>query len=115
MERLLTTYRVFALIVSVFVIFVVGGWILKMLVDEGSGLYSFGELTASISPVHGLFYMILLVVTAMLSRRAGWPVGFTIATMLLATIPFVSFLAEHRATERTREAMAAEQAALASE
>lgn len=101
--KTLAAYRVLALVVSFFVIAVVGGWIIKMVVPEGTTWHDIGEFTASISPIHGVFYMVLLVITAVLSRQAGWTVGFTVATMVLATIPFVSFWAEHRATQHTRE------------
>ena len=100
--KTLAAYRVLALVVSFFVIAVVGGWIIKMVSTEGSTWHDLGEFTASISPIHGVFYMVLLVITAVLSRQAGWSVGFTVATMVLATIPFVSFWAEHRATRDGR-------------
>ncbi|MFC6149999.1 MULTISPECIES: DUF3817 domain-containing protein [Mumia] len=102
MPKTLTAYRILALVVSFFVIAVVGGWIIKMIATEGTSLYDLGEFTASISPIHGVFYMVLLVITAILSRQAGWTVGFTLTTMILATIPFVSFWAEHRATQHTK-------------
>ncbi|MFD1824278.1 MULTISPECIES: DUF3817 domain-containing protein [Mumia] len=102
MPKTLAAYRVLALVVSFFVIAVVGGWIIKMVTSGGTTLHDIGEFTASISPIHGVFYMVLLVITAILSRQAGWSVGFTVATMVLATIPFVSFWAERRATLHTR-------------
>ncbi|MBW9207703.1 DUF3817 domain-containing protein [Mumia sp. zg.B53] len=110
MPKTLAAYRVLALVVSFFVIAVVGGWIIKMVSAEGSTWHDIGEFTASISPIHGVFYMVLLVITAVLSRQAGWSVGFTVTTMVLATIPFVSFWAEHRATRHTKELWASYEA-----
>jgi len=51
---------------------------------------------------HGWLYMIFLVMAFLLSRRAGWPIGFTLVTLVCGTIPLLSFWAEHRATKRVR-------------
>jgi uncharacterized membrane protein len=42
--------------------------------------------------------MLLLVLIAMLHARERWQPWFTISTMLLATIPLVTFWAERRTT-----------------
>jgi integral membrane protein len=46
--------------------------------------------------------MVFLVMAALLARQARWSIGFTVATLLLGTVPFASFYAERRATARTR-------------
>lgn len=97
-----------AFVVGFFLFPVVGGWVMTLLTGPDSVWQDIGEWTAAISPVHGVLYMVLLVATALLSREAGWSVGFTITTMLLATVPVVSFYAEHRATRHTRELMTRE-------
>jgi integral membrane protein len=60
-------------------------------------------LVAVVSPIHGFMYMVYVVLTFDLGRRAGWPVTRTVPLMLAGTIPFVSFYAERRATEWVRE------------
>ncbi|MBA2639964.1 MAG: DUF3817 domain-containing protein [Nocardioidaceae bacterium] len=102
MRAALLRYQIAAWVVGVFAVFVVGGWVGKLVTDVDSPWQDFGEQTAAISPVHGFLYMVLLVFIAMLSRRAGWSLGFTLATMLLGTVPVLSFYAERRATARTR-------------
>lgn len=97
----LRAYQVTAWVVGVFAVFVVGGWIGKLVTGAGSVWQDIGETTAAVSPVHGLLYMLLLVLIAVLARRSDWPLGFTLTTMLLGTIPVVSFYAERRATART--------------
>ena len=56
------------------------------------------NLIFTIDQVHGLLFMVLLVLIAMLHSRHHWKPGFTISTMLLATIPLVTFWAERRTT-----------------
>ena len=107
MSAALLRYQVTAWIVGIFAVFVVGGWIGKLLTDADSPWQTFGDYTAAVSPVHGFLYMLLLIFIAVLSRRAGWSLGFTVTTMLLGTVPVVSFYAERRATARTHELMAA--------
>ncbi len=46
--------------------------------------------------------MIFLVTAFLLSRKARWPIGFTVVTLACGTIPLLSFWAEHRATARVR-------------
>ena len=53
-----------------------------------------------IDQVHGFLYMALLILIFLLTRRYQWSIGFMLATMLLATIPLVSFYAERRASKR---------------
>jgi integral membrane protein len=96
-----------AYVVGIFAVFVVGGWIGKLMTEADSPWQTFGEYTAAASPVHGFLYMLLLIFIAVLSRRAQWSLGFTLTTMLLGTVPFLSFYAERRATARTRATTAA--------
>lgn len=57
-----------------------------------------------IDQVHGLLYMVFLVVAAILARAERWTPGFTITTLLAGTVPILSFWAEHRATSVVRAA-----------
>ena len=67
----------------------------------GSELHSIGEfITTVLGIAHGYLYMIFLVMAFLLSRRAKWPIGFTLVTLLCGTVPILSFWAERRATRR---------------
>lgn len=55
-----------------------------------------------IDQIHGVLYMVFLVVAAMLAKRAAWSIPFTITTLIAGTIPVLSFWAEHRATQAVR-------------
>jgi len=86
------------------IVLVVIGVPLKYLATEGSGAQEVGEwITTYLGVAHGWLYMIFLVAAAVLARAARWSVPFTVVTLLLGTVPFASFVAERRATRRTRE------------
>ena len=51
---------------------------------------------------HGYLYMLFVVLAFVLSRRAGWDLGFTLVTLICGTVPVLSFWAERRATRRVR-------------
>lgn len=71
--------------------------------SASSGAHDLGEaITEYLGVAHGWLYMIFLVTAFVLSRKARWPIGFTIVTLLCGTIPVLSFWAEHRATARVR-------------
>lgn len=76
---------------------------------EGSTLHTIGEsITTYLGVAHGWLYMIFLLTAFMLSRRARWPMGFTLLTLVSGTVPVLSFWAEHRATQRVRREYAEE-------
>jgi integral membrane protein len=106
----LLRYRVMANIVGVLlIVLVVVGVPLKYLAGDGSGPQELGDwITSYLGVAHGWLYMIFLVTAALLARAARWTIPFTIVTLLLGTVPFASFVAEHRATRHTRALMASE-------
>ncbi len=119
MSRNLTAYRVMATIVGVLlvVLCLVGVplanfdgspmWGLfdstPAWVTTGSDVNRLGEaITTYLGVAHGWLYMIFLLSAFLLSRRARWPLPFTLVTLVCGTIPLLSFWAEHRATQRVR-------------
>ena len=71
--------------------------------SAGSTAHEVGEaITEYLGVAHGWLYMIFLITAFLLSRKARWPIGFTVVTLLCGTIPILSFWAEHRATARVR-------------
>ncbi|CAN5765629.1 DUF3817 domain-containing protein [soil metagenome] len=105
MNAALTRYRVMAYVVGVLlVVLVLVGVPLKYLATPGTGPQEVGEwITTYLGVAHGWLYMVFLVAAALLARQARWSVPFTIATLLLGTVPLASFVAERRATAHTRE------------
>lgn len=111
MKRLLTAYRVMANIVGVLlIVLVLVGLPLNEahLIDEswfpvGSDPQRAGDwISTYLGVAHGWLYMIFLMSAFLLSRRAGWPTGFTVVTLLCGTVPILSFWSEHRATRRVQ-------------
>jgi integral membrane protein len=111
----LLRYRILANIVGVLLIpLVVFAWPRHLLYDESSGIYRAGDwVNTFLGPLHGLFYMLFFFFTVLLSRRVRWSLPFTVVTVLLGTVPFVSFWAEHRATRRVRRDHAAPSGSMA--
>lgn len=71
---------------------------------EGSTAQQVGDfITQVLGVAHGWLYMIFLFMAFWLSRRAVWPIGFTLVTLACGTVPLLSFWAERRATRRTLE------------
>jgi integral membrane protein len=70
---------------------------------DGTQAHAVGEwITTVLGIAHGYLYMIFLIMAFLLSRRAAWPIGFTLVTLLCGTVPILSFWAEHRATAKVR-------------
>lgn len=108
---MLLTYRIMANIVGVLlIVLVLVGLPLNEahLVEEswfpvGSDAQRLGDwISTYLGIAHGWLYMIFLFAAFVLSRRARWSLGFTVATLLSGTVPILSFWAEHRATRRVR-------------
>jgi integral membrane protein len=73
------------------------------LVTPGSSVNELGEaITTYLGIAHGWLYMIFLLTAFVLSRRARWELPFTVVTLVMGTVPVLSFWAEHRATRRVR-------------
>ena len=90
MQGALTRYRIIAWIVGLGLIaLVVVGMPLKYLGDNET-------VVAIVGPLHGFLFMVYLVLTFDLARRAGWPFLRMILVMAAGTIPFLSFWAERK-------------------
>lgn len=57
---------------------------------------------AVIGPVHGFLYVLYLLTALDLAVRMRWKLLTTLAVFAAGTIPFLSFVAEHRVTARVR-------------
>ena len=92
MQGALLRYRIIAWIVGVGLLaLVLVGMPLKYLGDDDT-------VVAIVGPIHGFLFMIYLVLTFDLARRAGWPFLRMLLVMAAGTIPFLSFWAERKVT-----------------
>ncbi|RZU52443.1 integral membrane protein [Krasilnikovia cinnamomea] len=89
MQGALTRYRIIAWVVGVILIVLVLGMPLKYLGDNDI-------VVAAVGPVHGFLFMVYLVCTFDLGRRARWSLGRMALVMLAGTVPFLSFWAERK-------------------
>jgi integral membrane protein len=100
MSSALTRFRLVAYVVGVvLILFVLVAMPLKYFADSPG-------FVAVIAPIHGVLYMVYLVVTFHLSVQQRWPLGRMVLLMLAGTIPFLSFGAERWATAHVRDASA---------
>ena len=92
----LVRYRVMAWIVGVLlVVLVVVGMPLKYLGGNDAVVIATGV-------PHGWLYMVLLITAYDLGRRVRWPWLRLILIAAAGTVPFLSFVAEHYATQDVR-------------
>lgn len=56
--------------------------------------------------IHGFVYMGYLVTVFDLAFRMRWPLRRSLLVCLAGTVPFLSFVAEHRVTQQTKRTLA---------
>ena len=103
MRNLFTAYRCLALVVGVLLAF--GSLVafpLKYFATEGSSLQEFGESASIVWLVHGWVFIAYVVVSFLLSRRAGWSLGFTVTVLAAGLIPLLIFWVERQVVRRLR-------------
>lgn len=101
--KLFTWYRILALVVGVLLVVLAAAMVLKYGLTEGSQLQLFGEsVTSVVALVHGWIYVVYVVVAFLLSRQAGWSIGFLVVLLLAGLIPVMIFFVEHRVVQRLR-------------
>lgn len=97
LKSALKRFQIIAYIVSVLLI------ILMFVAVPLNHLWGQPALSAAISPVHGLGYMIYLAMAFDLARRADWPLWPRMVGLLLAgTVPIVSIIVERWCTRTIR-------------
>jgi integral membrane protein len=95
----LLRYRITTYVVGTLLIVLTYGTIQK---------YTGGDdtIVSLVGRLHGFLYMVFLVVTADLARRARWTFKYTILIMLAGTVPVLSFVAERAVARRVHAAEA---------
>ncbi|PPK97606.1 integral membrane protein [Kineococcus xinjiangensis] len=88
----LLRYRVMAWVTGIGLLFVVAGMVQEYALHAGDAI------TRVMGPVHGAFYILLLITTFDLGTRVRWNVKRMLLTALAGTVPFLSFYAERENT-----------------
>lgn len=91
----LSRFRFLAYVVGVGLLTLVAAMFVKYLGDQEL-------LVQIIGPVHGFLYAVYLILAVDLAIKARWSIKGTILVLLAGTIPFVSFYAERKVTDRVR-------------
>lgn len=100
MAAALTRYRAIAWIVGVLLILLtLVAMPMKYLGDDPT-------MVAVIAPIHGFMYMVYLVLTFDLGRRANWPLKRMALVLVAGTVPFLSFVAERSVTREIHRELA---------
>ncbi|OEV11768.1 DUF3817 domain-containing protein [Streptomyces nanshensis] len=89
-KSVLTRYRVMAYVTAVMLLVLCTCMIFK---------YGFGtgeDLTFVVSQIHGVLYMIYLVVAFDLGQKARWPFGRLLWVLVSGTIPTAAFFVERK-------------------
>ena len=90
MHGALIRYRIIAWVVGVvLLVLVLVGMPLKYIGDNDS-------VVAVVGPIHGFLFIVYVVLTFDLGRRARWTLGRMVLVMLAGTIPFLSFWTERK-------------------
>ncbi len=95
MTGALQRYRVLAWIVGTLLLLLTLGVVLRYGFDQP-------RLSRTVSPVHGLFFIVYLVAMVDLGRRVGWPVRRMLLLALAGVVPLLSFVAERGVTRELR-------------
>jgi integral membrane protein len=89
-KSVLTRYRVMAYVTAVMLL------VLSTCVIFKRGFGMGEDLTFVVSQVHGLLYMIYLVVAFDLGQKARWPFGKLLWILISGTIPTAAFFVERK-------------------
>lgn len=85
----LLRYRVMAYVVGVMLLLLVGGMVLKY-------VFQVIESTSILAIGHGWLYMIYVLLALDLCFRMRWSFSRILFVVIAGTIPFLSFVAEHK-------------------
>jgi integral membrane protein len=100
-KGLVTAYRVLAFVVGILLAFCsLVALPLKYLATEGSSWQQFGEAASIMWLFHGWLFMVYVVVTFFLARKAGWSIAFTVLALVAGLVPLLIFWVEHRVMQK---------------
>ncbi len=95
----LLRYRVLANIVGVVLI------VLMFVAVPLRYLAGIPEVSKTVSPVHGVMYLLLVLSVVALGRDRGWPLKRVVLVALAGTVPVLSFVVERRVARSERLAV----------
>jgi integral membrane protein len=101
----LTRYRIMAFVVGTALVILV---FVAIPIQVWGNDQSVAEVVA---PIHGYLYIVYLVASADLARRAHWRLGRILMVVAAGFVPFLAFFVEHNINGQTQAELAAADAA----
>jgi integral membrane protein len=96
----LTRFRVMAWLAGIGLLLLCASMFLRYVLDTET-------ILDAVPRVHGFVYIGYLITVIDLATRMRWSWGRGIVIALAGTVPFLSFVAEHKVTQQTRAELAA--------
>ncbi|WP_296137374.1 DUF3817 domain-containing protein [uncultured Tessaracoccus sp.] len=96
----LTAYRILAWVVGILLV------VLTLVAMPLKYIWHVDGMVRVVGVTHGWLYAILLVSVVVLGFRVKWDWKWYVGIALAGTVPFLSFVAEHKATRHVREIIA---------
>ncbi|MFI9112827.1 DUF3817 domain-containing protein [Streptomyces venezuelae] len=94
-SSVLTRYRVMAYVTAVMLLILCACMVAKY------GFHTAEDLTFAVSQIHGVLYIIYLVVAFDLGSKARWPFGKLLWILVSGTIPTAAFFVERKVVRET--------------
>jgi integral membrane protein len=108
-DKLLLGYQIMATVVGINLLLVMTGFIGKLATPDGSWFHRNESGFMIIDQLHGVLFMVLLVLIARLTLRQRWSWAYMLSIALLSCIPVVTFASERRTSHRVHREVAAGQ------
>lgn len=102
MTKLFTAYRVLALVVGVLLLVGATEMVLEYLVPDDTAAARFGQHLEWVWQIHGVIYMVYLVVAFVLVQKVRWPLPQFLLMLVAGLIPGLMFWVEHRVVAQLR-------------
>jgi integral membrane protein len=95
MNGALGRFRFMAYVVGVGLLLLVVAMLFKYVGDMPA-------MVRVVGPIHGFLYAIYLVLSVDLAIKSRWSIKGTLLVLIAGTVPFFSFVAERKVTEKVR-------------
>ena len=88
-------FRVVAVVEAVTYLVLLGAVVLKRVLDGP-------DLVSALGPVHGIAFLVYLVLVLRIRESQGWNLGRTLVVILASAVPFGGFWVERRLVDPSR-------------
>ena len=82
-------FRLAALVEAVTYLALLGAVVVKRVLDGP-------DLVSALGPIHGIAFLVYLLLTLLVREEQGWTVGQTIVVLIASALPFGAFVVNSR-------------------